>query len=385
MKLLIDGVFFQLAQSGIARIWQSVLPSLIADKRMEVLVLDRGGLPAIDGMTRVPFPAYKDRYTADDSILIQKICDLYKIDVFTTTYYTTPLTTPMFLMVYDMIPELFGFDLSARHWREKALAISYARSFISISENTRSDLLQFYPDAEDIAVAHLGYDRSVFKPLDKQAIEAFREKAGMGRRPYVLLVGSREQHLGYKNTRLLFEAIAATGRSDFDVLCIGGEETVHEDSLALLPPGVRAERVVVSDADLAAAYNGAVALVYPSLYEGFGLPVLEAMACGCPVITTSRGSLSEVAGNACIKIEGTSISEMVTSLGKVQISAEREKLRKAGIERAAKFDWSHIVSAIYAKTSALSELPSDEAYRQFASQWSTLRRMQAEVDIERWG
>jgi glycosyltransferase involved in cell wall biosynthesis len=384
MKLLIDGVFFQLAQSGIARIWASVLPTLIADHRLDVMVLDRGGLPDIEGLKRIPFPTYKDLYTADDSILIQQICDHYGIDVFTSTYYTTPLTTPMFLTVYDMIPELFDFDLSVRHWQQKATAISYARRFISISENTRNDLIRFYPDINDVTVAHLGYDRSIFRAVDDETIAAFRKEQGFDRRPYVVLVGSREQHLGYKNTRLFFQAVAASGRDDFDILCIGGEEEIHSASLALLPSGARIKRVVVTDAKLAAAYNGALALVYPSLYEGFGLPVLEAMACGCPVITTSRGSLGEVAGDACITVEGSSVSEMISALGQVQTAATRERLRSAGLNRAEGFDWSAITSAIYMMTEELSGLAANPDYRRFAGKWSKLRHMQADVDIDRW-
>jgi glycosyltransferase involved in cell wall biosynthesis len=384
MKLLIDGVFFQLASSGIARIWQSILPVMIADKRIEVLILDRGGIPDIPGLKRIPFPAYKDHYTADDSILIQKVCDFYKVDAFTSTYYTTPLTTPMFLMVYDMIPELFDFDLSHRHWQEKAVAISYARTMISISENTKTDLIRLYPDtANDVSVALLGYDTEVFKPAEDAAVEALRKSTGFDR-PYVVLVGSREQHLGYKNSRLFFEAVAATKRSDFDILCVGGEPEINPASLALLPAGIRIKRIVATNEQLAAAYTGALALVYPSLYEGFGLPVLEAMACGCPVITTRRGSLAEVAGEACITVEGSSVPEMVAALGAVQVESTRAALKQKGLDRAATFSWNDMVQAVYDATDTLGEIGKTADYAAFAERWSELRTMQAEVDVDRW-
>src|SRR6202008_600001 len=106
--------------TGIARVWQSVLPWLAADPRFEVFFLDRGNAPAVPGMHCIPFPGYRATDCPADSALIQRICTHYRIDVFPSTYYTTPLATPMLLMVYDMIPELFGFDLNLRDWTEKA-------------------------------------------------------------------------------------------------------------------------------------------------------------------------------------------------------------------------------------------------------------------------
>ena len=145
MRLLVDGVFFQLAQTGIGRVWVTLLSKLARVPDLEIILLDRGRCPEIDGVARVPFPAYTMTYTAADSLLIQKVCDDLAIDVFSSTYYTSPLTTPQVQMVYDMIPEVMEFDLSARAWKEKQLALSYASHFACISANTRHDLLHFYP------------------------------------------------------------------------------------------------------------------------------------------------------------------------------------------------------------------------------------------------
>lgn len=384
-RLLIDGIFFQLTQSGIGRVWASVLPSLIADSSLDILVLDRGGLPDIAGMQRIPFPTFtQERYNADDSALIQRVCDRYDVDVFTSTYYTTPLTTPMFLLIYDMIPELFDFCLSQRGWEEKAIAISYARRHISISQNTNDDLLRFYPDLNDTTVAYLAHDRSVFKPADAEQILEFRRSIGFDRRPYVVTVGEREQTGGYKNGRLLFDAIAAAKRDDLDILCIGGEPTIDDAILESLPAGVQVKRIVATDVELATAYSGAFALVYPSLYEGFGLPVLEAMACGCPVITTSNGSLGEVAGDAALIVDASSPTDILAALGRLESAAERSKFRTAGLEQSRKFDWSVMVSAILDATRQLASASTDPAYRQFAKTWSTLRGMQSEVDVDRF-
>lgn len=383
-RLLVDGVFFQLTQSGIGRVWTSIMPALVEDPAVDLIVLDRGGLPDISGLRRIPFPTYTmEHYNADDSALIQQVCDYYNVDVFTSTYYTTPLTTPMFLLIYDMIPELLGFDLGQRGWKEKAIAISYARRHISISQSTHEDLLRFYPDLCHATFVHLAHDREIFKPRDGKEVSDFRRSLGFDRRPYVVTVGEREQAGGYKNGRLLFEAIAASRRDDVDILCIGGEPTLGKNLTENLPARVRVKRIAATDEELALAYSGAMALIYPSLYEGFGLPVLEAMACGCPVVTTENGSLKEVAGDAALFIDGKSPLELSTALSVLRSPAERSRLRESGLKQAQKFDWSAMTSAVQGAVSALAKTALDPDYKRFAETWRTLRRMQSEVDVDR--
>lgn len=381
IRLLVDGHFFSLNNTGIARVWRSILDLLIAGGRFEIFFLDRGNAPMIAGMHYIPFTRNAFGNCPADSELIQRVCDHYKVDVFASTYYTTPVTTPALLMVYDMIPELFEFDLSLRGWMEKETAIAYAQRYLCISHNTRSDLLAFYPEipGDKAAVAHCGVDEAVFYPRDVQAVAAFRERFSLDR-PYFLFVGSRVQHNGYKNSRLFFQALTRMGNAKFDVFCVGGERTIEEEILNSLPPGVRCRRVELTDDELALAYGGALALVYPSLYEGFGMPVIEAMASGCPVITTHHGSLAEAAGDAACLIGGLSVDEMCQALDRIQDVAYSQTLRERGLAHAARFRWHEMARVFTEEAEKLVQEARSGAYDAFFEEWRRLRAIQASVD-----
>jgi glycosyltransferase involved in cell wall biosynthesis len=382
IRLLVDCVFFQLNNTGIARVWRSVLERLARSGTVELVLLDRGHAPRVDGAVVVPFPEYSFAYSADDSMLIQKLCDHYGADVFTSTYYTSPLGTPMVLMVHDMIPELFDFDLTQRGWMDKDASIAFAQRFLCVSHSTRRDLLSFYPEIPEdrVAVAHLGVDERVFRPRGPDEVAALCGRHGLDR-PYFLFVGSRTQHKGYKNSRLFFDALAEMRSEALDVLCVGGEPEIEPDILRRLGTGVRCRRVELSDDELAAAYGGATALVYPSLYEGFGLPVIEAMASGCAVITTRHGSLAESAGDAAHFVSGFAVDEMCDAIRAVQAPQIRQQLVERGLEHARRFRWETMAQALEAQMRAVVEEASAGAFDAFFAEWRRLRTVQAGVDI----
>lgn len=164
--------------------------------------------------------------------------------------------------------------------------------------------------------------------------------------PYLLAVSNRRPH---KNDARLIAAFA-NARSISDThLLITGNPTRQLNAL------VRRLRIVtrvhftgrVSDRELAALYRGALGAVLPSLYEGFGIPVLEAMACGTPVLTSSTTSLPEVAGDAALLVDPTSIDEITEGITRITTdSGLRESLRDAGLRRANRFSWDSIASRV---------------------------------------
>ncbi|OKH55464.1 glycosyl transferase family 1 [Calothrix sp. HK-06] len=343
--IIVDGVFFQIYETGIARVWKSLLEEWSKDSfRKHVIVLDRAGTaPKIHGIKYRVIPAYSYNNIEADREMLQQVCDEEGADVFISTYYTTPLTTPSVFMAHDMIPELFRWDLRHPMWREKHYGIQNASAYIAVSENTARDLVKVFPDIslESINVAHCGVS-NIFLPTKSEVNNAFRTKYGITK-PYFLLVGASG---GYKNSILFFQAFAqVVSRQGFDILCTGSGGVLAPE-LRKYTSGSTVHMLQLSDEELAIAYSGAVALVYPSKYEGFGLPIVEAMACGCPVITCANGSIPEVAGEAAIYVDDNNIEELANALCEVQKPSSRNYLTTAGLEQVKQFSWSNMAQSV---------------------------------------
>jgi glycosyltransferase involved in cell wall biosynthesis len=339
LLVIIDGVFFQLYQTGIARVWKSLLEEWADDGFAEYLVvLDRAGTaPKIPGVRYRTAPAYDYSNTDADREMLQQICDEEGADLFISTYYTTPLSTPSVFIAHDMIPELLGWDLNHPMWREKHYGIRHACGYIAVSKNTAHDLAKCFPDIplESITIAHNGV-KANFSPTNSEEIKNFRIKYGI-LKPYFMLVGAGS---GYKNSILFFKAFAQLcSKQGFDIVCTGSGSSL-ESEFRNYTSGCVVHMLQLSDYELIAAYSGAVALVYPSKYEGFGLPVLEAMACGCPVIACPNGPIPEVAGEAALYVYDADVDGLVNALCDVQKPAIRNSLMAGGIQQSKKFSWS---------------------------------------------
>ncbi|MEY2985360.1 MAG: hypothetical protein RLZZ568_1977 [Cyanobacteriota bacterium] len=350
-KIVIDGVFFQISQrSGIARVWRHLLQAWQQQGRAaQVWLIDRGGtLPCLGDYPVLTLPLYDYRKSPQDAEALQALCDQVQADLFLSTYYTTPLTTPSVFLAHDMIPEVIGMDLAEPCWREKRYSILYASRHIAISHNTAKDLVYFYPHLRrgDIPVVHCGVSEWC-RPVSAAEIQQFRQTYGL-QRPFVLLLGERRGGKDYKNAVTFFRALAlATNPWEFDVLCVGGEAAL-EPELASLPLSCPVHLLRLDDADLRVAYGAAIALIYPSRYEGFGLPVLEAMACGCPVILGNHSSLPEVAGAAGYTIDVMDPAAWLTAVQAVQDPAKRQCLIRRGLDHAPHFSWSTMANSLWA-------------------------------------
>jgi glycosyltransferase involved in cell wall biosynthesis len=192
-------------------------------------------------------------------------------------------------------------------------------------------------------VAPLGVDLERFAPPDAAQVQAVREYLGVGDRPWIAFLGTLEPR---KNVPALIRAFirVCADRQDPPVLVLAGSsgwDTTIEPALAAVPPGLT---VLVPGhlpiEHLPALLGGAVLVCYPTLGEGFGLPVLEAMACGAAVLTTRKLSIPEVGGDA-VAYSGTGAGDIAAELGALLDDADRrEQLSVAGRARALEFSWA---------------------------------------------
>jgi glycosyltransferase involved in cell wall biosynthesis len=219
-----------------------------------------------------------------------------------------------------------------------------ARRVIVPSEATARDLSAAYgtPPGRIVVIPHGHHPR--FRPLDTSAVDAGLARLGIAR-PYLLFVGTLQPRKNLSRVLAAFERLAAGGWSGQLVL-VGQRGWLSDPIFAAIarPDSPAHGRVhltgYLDDEDVPIVYNGAEALVFPSLYEGFGLPALEAMACGTPVLTSDTTSLPEVVGDAALKVDPLDTVAIADGLARLVGDADlRADLRQCGLARAGQFTW----------------------------------------------
>ena len=258
--------------------------------------------------------------------------------------YLGPQTIPQVVMVHDLRPishpERSLQSLYFRSWVPPLLRS--CRHVLTNSQFTAREIQRCtgLPDSR-ITVTPLGYDEQMFKPGPCQP--------GSREYPYLLHVGQQYPH---KNLRRLIQAFAqlAERYPKLRLVLAGKSHPVETPELqAMVRELGLLQRVefcsYVPYAELPDLYRGALALVYPSLWEGFGLPIVEAMACGTPVITSKGSGTEEVAGDAAILVDPMNLMALVAALqGLLDESHQRSLLRQQGLERAREFGWPQVLA-----------------------------------------
>ncbi len=345
LNIIVDGVFFQLYKTGIARVWQSLLEEWSKTRfGASIIVLDRANTaPKIPGIRYISIPQFIYEQVESDRQMLQEICDQEMASVFISSYYTRPNSTTSVFMAYDMIPEVMGWDLNEPMWLQKHDAIKHASAYIAISKNTAQDLIKVFPEAatKQMTVAYCGV-KQPFGVNNDYEISQFKFKYGISK-PYFLLVGVGYTN-SYKNGILFLQAFALlSNKQNFDIVMT---RCNFPEDCRRYTAGSTVHILQLDDQELALAYGGAIALIYPSKYEGFGMPILEAMACGCPVITCPNSSLGEVGGEAVIYVKDDDVIGMANALCEVQKPTVRQFLITSGLGQSTKFSWTNMSKSI---------------------------------------
>ena len=278
---------------------------------------------------------------------------LVDFDLFVATNFLAPATDHrdrVVPVVHDLAFQ--HFPESAPHiderWRRRfAATLAEAPAIIVPSTSAAQDLRESFGVAgARVHVVHHGVDAEAFAPVSDATVDAVRRRFDIPG-PYVLFVGGIEPR---KNLEHLVQAFAMSDSGHLSLVLAGGpvrwypEATERLDAvIQLLPENVRARIVrtgYVSERDKLALLSGATALAYPSIYEGFGFPVLEAFAAGVPVLTSNVSSLVEVAGEAAVLVDPADVDAIAAALSELVADEDlRAVLSAAGVARASRFTW----------------------------------------------
>jgi len=254
-------------------------------------------------------------------------------------------TCPAVVTLYDLsfvhYPNAFPPPQRRYLHAATAHACRHARRLIAISESGRDDIQRVYGvPSERIDVVTPGVG-DTFRPLPPDEVAAFRRRRGLPDR-FLLHVGTLQPR---KNVPLLLDALARLGRADAPLVLVGGKGWLYDAIFRRVEELGLGDRVrfagYVDDDELPLWYNAAAALVFPSLYEGFGLPIVEALACGTPVVAARASSLPEAGGAAALYFDPSDADELAARLAEaLDDDALIAHLRDAGPAQARRFSWA---------------------------------------------
>jgi glycosyltransferase involved in cell wall biosynthesis len=350
MRIVYDHQIFSMQEyGGISRYYYELASRMAEHEGCDVsidaplyvnrYIQDNGKLKIVG--IHVPMIPRTGRVLTQFNALLRRMLPLKSLpDIVHETYYArhgaVPAKAKTVITVYDMIHEKFrNFILSRdKSSQNKECAVKRASHIICISENTKNDLINLFDvNPQKISVIYLGYT------LGQESSQC---KLNIGHKAYILYVGQRGT---YKNFSRLLQAYAYSARlkRDFKLVCFGGARFSNDEINQIKKLNLKMEDIVHLKGDddiLSTLYSNAAVFVFPSLYEGFGIPLLEAMSFRCPVVCSNTSSLPEVAGDAAEYFDPYNIEDMAFSIESVVFSTEkRNNLIERGLKRINLFSW----------------------------------------------
>ncbi|MFM2230263.1 MAG: hypothetical protein RL607_1521 [Bacteroidota bacterium] len=348
-KIVYDNIVFSLQKAGgISGVWRELISRTVRSEEFDCSFLEYSD--ANNNINR------KDIFIQDYNVIVVKNIFLkvkrflnptfeYPSNfIFHSSYYRicNSMNAKNVTTVHDFIHERFRsrFLLFINHIQKKR-AILKSDAIICVSESTRRDLLYYFPtiNIEKVFVVYNGVDREVFKKINILMPENI---LSLGK--YVLFVGNRDQ--AYKNFNSVVRALKL--HPDLNLVLVGGGRPSKKE-MANIKKEISGRVYFLSNIcnkELNILYNFSFALVYPSLYEGFGMPVIEAQSAGCPVIAMSSSSIPEIAGDAAILVKNGTSLELSHSIHLLKDAAIRSAYIDKGILNSMRFSWDKMANEI---------------------------------------
>lgn len=348
IRIVLDNIIFILQKSGgISVVWIELLKRLLKNTSVQLECIEYEvnenihrkeiTIPTQNLLKFNPLFFFLERFLTPVLQNTQKF-------IFHSSYYriSSNPNAINITTVHDFTYEYYFSGIKKKiHLWQKYDAISKSDYIICISENTKSDLLKFLPhvDSAKVRIVYNGVSDNYFPVKEEHVVGLPFESE-----TYVLFVGSREK---YKKFELAVKAVA----SDKLKLVIVGSPLSQKEQRFLhkeLGQANFTEMGRVSNMELNNLYNGAMALLYPSEYEGFGIPVLEAQKAGCPVIAFNGSSMPEVIGDTPLLINSLSEESIIECFDILRIKEKRQSIIDAGIANAKQFTWDRTYQQVIA-------------------------------------
>jgi alpha-1,3-rhamnosyl/mannosyltransferase len=339
------------------------------------VLVGRQGRPFVDrlGPRFHPIVESASVYSLREQVTVAWRLRGLRSDLYHATHYVLPahLPCPAVVTVHDIIHLLYPRFLRSRlAWLYARFMIGRSlrlgRRILTVSESTRRDLESFFqPRGDRIRVVYNGVHDVFRRRLPEDELQQRLERLSV-RPPYLLFVGNPKPHKNLENLLRAWARATSSQAIDAKLVCAGdreGSSARLEHLCTKLGIGDRVAFIGhVAEPDLVALYQGALVFLYPTLYEGFGLPVVEAMAAGTPVITSNSSALREIAEGHAELVNPLDIDAMADAIARVALDEElRSRLERAGLERAERFDWHRTARetlAVYLE--AIAEVQSQE-------------------------
>jgi glycosyltransferase involved in cell wall biosynthesis len=345
MKIVYDNIIFSLQKSGGISIYWSELIKRLKYKEGIVFfesenknIFRRHINLKIKSESKINFTIL--RYLPFLKILPKK-------SIFHSSYYRVSFQKNIINIttVHDFTYEYFRGGLAKYiHVWQKGFAIKKSNGIICVSENTKKDLMKFYPMIEEskVKVIYNGVGDE-FKELKNPQEFLVGEFEALKNKKYLLYIGDRS---GYKNFNIAIKVIQIL--TDYSLVVVGGKEfnLDEKETMEEIENRVYHFKGIGSD-KLNAIYNNAFCLLYPSSYEGFGIPIPEAMKSGCPVISVNISSIPEVAGNAGLLVGDIDADNFIKQIKKLEVSSFRNKLIIKGLKQSERFSWDKCFDETY--------------------------------------